>query len=78
MNTYARNLMTQMDVVPCFDLVIRDQPFDFVATLEKHEQIYTKTDKFFLVIHEDGLKVPKYSRDHNQPRGRQSDRTPDS
>ena len=69
MNTYARNLMTQMDVVPCFDLVIRDQPFDFVATLEKHEQIYTKTDKFFLVIHENGLKVPKYSRDRLLSRG---------
>ena len=69
MNSYARNLMTKLDVAPCFDMVIRETPFDLVATLEKHEQIYTKTYKFFLVIHEDGLKVPKYSSERLLNRG---------
>jgi hypothetical protein len=69
MNSYVRNLMTKLDVAPCFDVVIRDKPFDLVATLEKHEDIFHRTDKFFMVVHEDGLKVPKYSRDRLLDRG---------
>jgi len=61
--------MTKLDVAPCFDMVIRDKPFDLVATLEKHEDIFHRTDKFFMVVHEDGLKVPKYSRDRLIDRG---------
>ena len=69
MNSYVRNLMTKLDVAPCFDMVIRDKPFDLVATLEKHEEILHRTGKFFLVVHEDGLNVPKYSRDRLLDRG---------
>jgi NAD-dependent DNA ligase len=69
MNSYVRNLMTKLDVAPCFDMVIRDKPFDLVATLEKHEDIFHRTDKFFMVVHENGLKVPKYSRDRLIDRG---------
>ena len=69
MNSYVRNLMTKLDVAPCFDVVIRDKPFDLVATLEKHEDIFHRTDKMFMVVHEDGLKVPKYSQDRLLDRG---------
>jgi NAD-dependent DNA ligase len=69
MDRYVRNLMTKLDVAPCFDMVIRDKPFDLVATLEKHEKILHRTGKFFLVVHEDGLKVPKYSTDRLLDRG---------
>ena len=61
MNSYARNLMTKLDVAPCFDVVIRETPFDLVTTLEKHEGIFHRTTKMFVVVHEDGLKVPQYS-----------------
>jgi len=61
--------MTKLDVAPCFDMVIRDKPFDLVATLEKHEDVFHRTDKFFMVVHEDGLKVPKYSQDRLLDRG---------
>ena len=69
MNSYVRNLMTKLDVAPCFDMVIRDKPFDLVATLDKHEDIFHRTDKMFIVVHEDGLKVPKYSEDRLLDRG---------
>ena len=69
MNSYVRNLMTKLDVAPCFDMVIRDKPFDLVATLDKHEDIFHRTDKMFIVVHEDGLNVPKYSEDRLLDRG---------
>ena len=69
MDRYVRNLMTKLDFAPCFDMVIRDKPFDLVATLEKHEDIFNRTDKMFIVVHENGLKVPKYSIDRLLDRG---------
>ena len=69
MNSYARNLMTKLDVAPCFDVVIRETPFDLVTTLEKHEGIFHRTTKMFVVVHEDGLKVPQYSYERLLDRG---------
>jgi len=69
MDRYVRNLMTKLDIAPCFDMVIRDKPFDLVATLEKHEDIFNRTDKMFIVVHENGLKVPEYSIDRLLSRG---------
>lgn len=57
LNKYASNLLSKLDVVPFFDLVVREGNFDFNETLTKHKEIFLKTEKLFLLVHSDDVFV---------------------
>jgi len=60
MTTKARvqKLMTKMNVLPFFDLVVREGYYDLKGTLLKHREIFEKTGKHFCLVHDGSMPIP--------------------
>ena len=58
MKNRVQKLMTKMNVLPFFDLVVREGYYDLKGTLARHKEIFNKTGKKFCIVHDGSMNVP--------------------
>ena len=63
----VQKLMTKMNVLPFFDLVVREGYYDLKGTLMRHREIFEKTGKQFFLVHDGSMAIP-YGLKNNSSR----------
>lgn len=58
MKNRVQKLMTKMNVLPFFDLVVREGYYDLKGTLMRHREIFEKTGKHFCLVHDGSMPIP--------------------